>query len=81
MTPGGLKGVAEKLVHDAYMDGFMIGSPTELLVRMCHQGKKAWASLPDRCKPGGLIKCQSPEKREKIKQLRAEHFNDRGPYC
>lgn len=81
MAAIGLKGLAENLIWKAHMDGYMIGSPTVFLVQRCLRGEKAWATLPDRCKPGGLIKSLSPEKRKKTQQLRAEHFNDRGPHC
>lgn len=71
--------LAEDLVYKAWMDGFMIGSPTELLVRRIHEGKSGWLKLPDRCKPGGLIKTLKTKERNAVKKLKPEHFNHRYP--
>ena len=71
-----LQKLSETLVRTAFMDGYMIGSPTEFLVRRAVRDNK-WDSLPNRCKPGGLIKSLSDGDREKVKRLTAKHFNHR----
>ena len=72
MTNAGLYGLAEKLVWKAYMDGFMVGSPTEHLVK-----RLPYAKLPERCKPGRLIMSLPENEREAVKQMTAKHFNHR----
>jgi len=73
---GGLDGLAEELVEKAFMDGYMIGSPTETVIRHARE-RGDWASVPDRCKPGGLIKRLPKKDRERLKDLTAKHFNHR----
>ena len=73
---GSLQGLAEDLVQKAWMDGYMVGSPTSVLIRHAVD-KGGWSNVPDRCKPGGLINSLSDKDREKVKELKAKHFNHR----
>jgi len=66
--------LVEWLADRAFMDGYMVGCPTATNVKLSLRDGKP---IPERHLPGRLIMGLPPEVREKIKALRAEHFQHR----
>lgn len=64
----------ESLIEDAFVRGYVIGSPESNLIRKLVGSQGEW---PDRLKPGAMIEQLTPKQREMLQSLTPEDLNHR----